>query len=154
MAYTVYHLHSDDSLLDSCTKYSEYVDLAVAQGMKAIASTEHGKPSGWVSKKLYCQQKGIKFIHGVEIYLTETLEEKIRDNYHTVLLAKNYDGVLELNKLIELATRPDHTHYNPRITFDEFLAISPNIIKISACIASPLRKFPHSHEKYLRLAKA
>lgn len=35
MAYTVYHLHSDDSLLDSCTKYSEYVDLAVAQGMKA-----------------------------------------------------------------------------------------------------------------------
>ena len=154
MAYTVYHLHSDDSLLDSCTKYSEYVDLAVAQGMKAIASTEHGKPSGWVSKKLYCQQKGIKFIHGVEIYLTETLEEKIRDNYHTVLLAKNYDGVLELNKLIELATRPDHTHYNPRITFDEFLAISPNIIKISACIASPLRRLPHSHEKYLRLAKA
>ena len=52
MAYTVYHLHSDDSLLDSCTKYSEYVDLAVAQGMKAIASTEHGKPSGWVSKAI------------------------------------------------------------------------------------------------------
>ena len=68
--YTVYHLHSDDSLLDSCTKFEDYVDLAVQQGMTAIASTEHGKTTGWVKKKLYCDKQGIKFIHGVEIYLT------------------------------------------------------------------------------------
>lgn len=153
MNYTAYHVHSDYSLLDSSTKFSEYVDLAVSQGMTAIASTEHGKPSGWVEKKLYCQKKGIKFIHGVEIYLTETLEEKVRDNYHTVLLAKNYDGVMELNQLIELSTRPDHHHYTGRITFDEFLHISPNIIKISACLASPLRRLPRSHPMYMPLAK-
>ncbi len=154
MNYTVYHLHSDYSLLDSCTRFSEYVDLAVAQGMTAIASTEHGKPSGWVEKKLYCQKKGVKFIHGVEIYLTESLEEKVRDNYHTILLAKNYEGVRELNRLIEVATRPDHLYYVPRLSFDEFFAITPNIIKISACLASPLNKLPHYHEKYLRLVKA
>lgn len=152
-SYTVYHLHSDYSLLDSCSKFSEYVDLAVEQGMTAIASTEHGKPSGWVEKKMYCDSHGIKFIHGVEIYLTESLDEKVRDNFHTVLLAKNYDGVMELNKLIELSTRTDHMYYTNRLTFDEFLSISPNIIKISACLASPLAKLPRYHEMYQRLVK-
>ena len=52
-------MHSDYSLLDSCTKFSEYVDLAVQNGQKAIASTEHGLPRGWLSKKLYCDKMGI-----------------------------------------------------------------------------------------------
>ena len=29
MNYTAYHVHSDYSLLDSCTKFEEYVDLAI-----------------------------------------------------------------------------------------------------------------------------
>lgn len=151
--YCVYHLHSDLSLLDSTTHFEEYVDLAVSQGMTAIASTEHGLPRSWVAKKMYCDEKGIKFIHGVEIYLTEKLEPKVRDNYHTILLAKNPAGVHELNRLIELSSRPDHMYYNNRLTFDEFLSISPNIIKISACLASPLAKLPPFHERYLDLLK-
>lgn len=151
--YCVYHLHSDLSLLDSTTNFKDYVDLAVSQGMTAIASTEHGLPRSWVEKKMYCDEKGIKFIHGVEIYLTERLEPKVRDNYHTILLAKNIDGVHELNRLIELSTRPDHMYYNNRISFDEFLNISPNIIKISACLASPLNKLAAYHERYNELLK-
>jgi len=151
--YTVYHLHSDLSLLDSCSRFQEYVDLAKAQGMKALASTEHGIPRSWVEKKLACDAAGIKFIHGVEIYITMSLDEKVRDNYHTVLLARNMDGIHELNQLIELSTRPDHFYYNNRITFEEFLAISPNIIKISACLASPLSKLDSSDPMYMRLAK-
>ena len=153
MSYCVYHLHSDLSLLDSCSKFQEYVDLAKSQGMTAIASTEHGLPRSWVEKKMACDAAGIKFIHGVEIYLTASLDEKVRDNYHTVLLAKNEDGVHELNELIELSTRPDHFYYNNRITFEEFLAISPNIIKTSACLASPLARLDPSDPMYLRLAK-
>lgn len=65
--FITYHLHSDYSLLDSCTKFQDYVELAKANGQPAIASTEHGKPLGWVSKKLYCDEAGIRFIHGVEI---------------------------------------------------------------------------------------
>lgn len=152
MSYCVYHLHSDLSLLDSCSKFSEYVDLAKSQGMTAIASTEHGIPRSWVEKKLTCDAAGIKFIHGVEIYITMSLAEKVRDNYHTVLLARNEDGIHELNRLIELSTRPDHFYYNNRITAEEFLAISPNIIKISACLASPLSKLDPSDPMYMRLA--
>lgn len=150
--YTVYHLHSDLSILDSCTKFSDYVNRAKECGMTAIASTEHGLPFEWTEKKMMCDAAGIKFIHGVEIYLTESLEPKVADNYHTVLLAKNEAGKCELNRLIELSTRPDHTYYKNRITFDEFMAISDNIIKISACLAGPLRKLDRSHERYMELA--
>lgn len=150
--YCVYHLHTDYSLVDSCSKFEEYVDAAVAQDMPAIAFTEHGKSLGWVRKKLYCDERGIKYIHGVEIYLTEQLEPKIRDNYHTVLLAKNLDGVRELNRLIGLSSDEQHFYYTNRISFDEFLQISDNIIKTSACLASPLNKLDDSHPRYLELA--
>ena len=152
-SYTVYHLHSDYSLLDSCSQFQEYVELAKSQGHTAIASTEHSKPLGWVSKKLMCDEAGIKFIHGVEMYLTESLEPKTRDNFHTILLAKNLDGVHELNRLIYLSSRPDHFYYTNRLTFDEFLSISGNIIKISACLASPLNKLKDEHPRYLELVR-
>ena len=151
--YIVYHLHSDYSLLDSCTKFQDYADLAVQNGQRAIASTEHGKPLGWVSKKMYCDSIGIRFIHGVEIYLTESLEERVRDNYHTVLLAKNLDGVLELNRLVSLSCDKEHFYYNNRLSFDEFLSISDNIITTSACLASPLNKLPEDHPRYMELAR-
>ena len=40
--YVVYHLHSDYSLLDSCTDCKEYINKAVELGQKAICFTEHG----------------------------------------------------------------------------------------------------------------
>lgn len=147
--YVVYHLHTEDSLLDSCTNYKLYVDKAVELGQKAIAFSEHGNIYNWIEKKMYCDEHNIKYIHGIECYLTETLDEKIRDNYHTVLLAKNYDGVKEINNLIELSTRANHYYYKPRITFDEFFALSDNVIKISACLASPLNKLRYELDKPL-----
>lgn len=146
--YVVYHLHTEQSLLDSCTNYKDYVDRAVELGQKAIAFTEHGNVFTWVEKKMYCDAKGIKYIHGVECYLTEQLEPKVRDNYHTVLLAKNYEGVKEINRLCYIASQPDHFYYRPRLTFDEFLGISDNVIKISACLASPLNEWRKKYAQY------
>ena len=48
---------------------------------------------------------------------------KIRDNYHTILLAKNEEGIKELNTIVGRATRPDHMYYKPRVTFEEFFAL-------------------------------
>lgn len=154
--YTVYHLHTEDSLLDSCTNYKSYVDKAKELGQTAIAFTEHGNIYNWIEKKMYCDENNIKYIHGMECYLTIGLDEKIRDNYHTILLAKNYKGVQEINRLIELSTKADHFYYKPRITFDEFLALSDNVIKISACLASPLNCLRNNNEVanvYDRLCK-
>lgn len=139
--YVTYHLHTEVSLLDSCTNHKLYTDKAVELGQTAIAFTEHGNIFNWVEKKMYCDEMGIKYIHGIEVYLTETIdeEEKVRDNYHTILLAKNYEGVKEINRLFTLSHSESHFYYKPRITFDEFLDISDNVIKTSACLQSPLR---------------
>lgn len=151
--YTLIHSHTDYSLLDSCTSYQELIDTAIDAGMKAIAITEHGLPRGWIAKALYCNSKGVKFLHGVEMYLTEQLEPKVRDNFHTILIAKNADGVKELNELVSRSTQEDHFYYTNRISFDEFLNISDNIISTSACLASPLNKLPHDHPRYMEMAR-
>lgn len=129
-------------MLDSCTNYKLYIDKAVELEQKAICFTEHGNIYNNIEKKMYANSKGLKYLHGVEIYLTAALEPKQRDNYHTILIAKNFDGVKEINLLVDLSTRQDHMYYKPRITFEEFFNISDNVIKISACLASPLSKYP------------
>lgn len=68
-------------------------------------------------------------------------------------MAKNMDGVRELNSLISMSCDKDHFYYTNRITFDEFLNISDNIISTSACLASPLNKLPSEHPRYMELAQ-
>ena len=144
--YTVYHLHSDLSNgvtnIDSVTKYGEYIEKAKELGMKAMAFSEHGSVFEWWHKKSAIEAAGMKYIHAIEAYLTVTLDEKVRDNYHCVLLAKNYDGFLELNRLVSRSfDRTDnHFYYVPRITFDELFDTSDNILITTACIGGVFGK--------------
>ena len=144
--YTVYHLHSDLSNgvtnIDSVTKYGEYIDRAKECGMKALAFSEHGSVFEWWHKKSAIEAAGMKYIHAVEAYLTVSLDEKVRDNYHCVLLAKNYDGFLELNSLVSgsFNRKDNHYYYAPRITFDELYATSDNIIITTACVGGVFGK--------------
>lgn len=146
--YVVYHLHSDLSNgvtnIDSVTKYKEYIDYAKSLGMTAMAFSEHGSIFEWIHKKEAIEAAGMKYLHCVEAYLTEDtdIENKHRDNYHCVLIAKNYDGVKELNKLISNSfNRHDHHfYYMPRITFEELFETSNNIIVTTACIGGVLGK--------------
>lgn len=144
--YFCYHLHSDLSNavtnIDSVTKYSEYIDMAKECGMTALAFSEHGSLMEWWHKKSSIEAAGLKYVHAVEAYLTVTLDEKIRDNYHCVLLAKNYDGFLELNSLVSgsFNRKDNHYYYAPRITFDELFATSDNIIITTACIGGVFGK--------------
>lgn len=152
-SFVTYHLHSEYSLLDSTTKFSEYIELAKRDGCKAIGVSEHGLPRGYLEDWLKCREAGIKLLIGCEVYLTEALEPKIRDNYHTILIARNKEGLKELLLLAKMASQDDHFYYVPRISFSEFLNISNNIIKTSACLASPLNKLDTDHPLYLKLAK-
>ena len=54
---------------------------------------------------------------------------------------------------MSLSCREDHFYYVNRLTFDEFIGLSPNIITTSACLASPLNKLPESHPQYYDLVK-
>lgn len=142
--YTILHLHSDMSNgttnIDSITKFDEYIKRAADLGMTAIAFSEHGNLFSWVKKKETCEKYGLKYIHGCEIYITESLTDKKRDNYHTCLYAKNYDGVKEINQLISNANNREdgHFYYVPRVHINEFLTLSDNIIVTSACLGGVL----------------
>lgn len=155
--YTILHLHTDLSTattnIDSVTKSEDYIKRASELDMKAIAFTEHGNILNWAKKKENCEKYGLKYIHGIEAYLTETLDEKIRDNYHCCLYAKNYDGVKELNKLISKSfnRKDNHFYYTPRITLDELEQTSDNIIITSACLGGIFGKADkYIQDRYLK----
>lgn len=144
--YTLYHLHSDLSNavtnIDSTTKYQQYVEAAKNCGMQALAFSEHGSAFEWYHKKAAIEAAGMKYIHAVEAYLTFDLTQKVRDNYHVVLLAKNYAGFLELNRLISQSfnRNDNHFYYVPRIGFDELIHTSDNIILTTACVGGVFGK--------------
>lgn len=139
--YVVYHLHSDLSNgvtnIDSVTKFKDYVDRASELGMTAMAFSEHGSVFEWLHKKDYIESKGMKYIHACEVYITASPEIKVRDNMHCVLIAKNYSGFKELNKLVSRSfnRNDNHFYFTPRIYLDELFNTSENIIITSACIA-------------------
>ena len=146
--YTILHLHSMLSNgvtnIDSVTPYDQYIDKAHELGMAAMAFSEHGSVLGWVKKKLHMEELGMKYIHAEEFYLTNTLDEKVRDNYHCLLIAKNYAGVLELNKLSSKSFNRGNNsfYYVPRITIEDVKNTSDNIIVSTACLGGVLNKAP------------
>jgi DNA polymerase-3 subunit alpha len=166
--YTVYHLHSDLSNgvtnIDSVTKFAEYVDYAKSLGMTALGFSEHGCIFQHIKKKETIEKPGMKYIHGEEFYLTESLEPKQKDNYHVVIMAKNYEGFLELNKLSSIAfsrstaqtcNAAEHFYYVPRITMNELEGISDNLICTSACLGGILSKGNESlKERFVRFLVA
>ncbi|MET3505446.1 DNA polymerase III subunit alpha [Halalkalibacter oceani] len=154
----IYHLHTMLSNptagtgADSSTSYEAYLDLAERYEMKAIAFSEHGNIFNWLKKKEAIEKRGMKYIHANEVYLTEHNDKEkglIRDNFHFMLLAKNFDGVKELNKLTSKSfNREDgHFYYNPRITFEELFSTSDNILMTSACLASPFWRYIKKGDK-------
>lgn len=133
-------------MMEVISGVNHYIDLSQKHGYDAVCITEHGNILNWVQKKNEIESAGLKYIHGVEAYITNSFEEKLRDNYHLILLAKNYEGVLELNHLIansfkgkgDKETEDKHFYYNPRISFDELKVTSDNILVLSACLGGPL----------------
>lgn len=153
--YCIYHLHSDMSNgvtnIDSVTKFQKYIDRAKETGMKAMAFSEHGSVFAWDLKKEAIERAGMKYIHAEEFYITQTLEEKIRDNWHCVLIGKNWNGVRELNYLASKSfnRKDNHFFYVPRITINDLLSTSDNIIITSACLGGPLNHAPENIVKQL-----
>ncbi len=142
--FTYIHLHSmlsnGTTNIDSITNFRDYVAKAKELGMKAMCVTEHGNIYEWVHKKEEINKAGMKYIHGIEAYVTESINEKTRDNYHCVLMCRNLDGVYELNQLISKSynRQDNHFYYVPRITIDELINTSENIIISTACLGGIL----------------
>lgn len=144
------HLHthtdlSNNSMFESVTNVGDYINKAIEWNMPAVCITNHGSVASWLSNKNQIEKSGLKYIHASEIYVTldnNDSESKTNDNYHMVLIAKNWDGVKELNTLSSNSyNREDnHYYYKPRVFFDELKETSDNILILTACLGSGLNQ--------------
>ncbi len=119
MSFTHLHVHSHYSLLQAVPKIDELVKRTKELGMTALALTDNGNLYGAIEFYKECTAKGIKPILGVDFYVaprTRHDKEGRLDTKRTrhMLLAKNYDGYMNLIKLVTDSNIEGY-YYKPRI---------------------------------------
>jgi len=137
MSYTPLHLHTTFSVLDSIIKIPELVKRLKELEISSCAITDHGNLHGAIDFYSECDESGIKPILGMEAYITEdpdNSEEKKRDNFHLVLLAKNEIGWKNLVWLSGNAYL-NNFYYRPRIYRPLLEERSEGLVALSACLA-------------------
>jgi DNA polymerase-3 subunit alpha len=149
MSYAGLHVHTHYSLFDGIATPQEYVDRAVELGMPAIAITDHGSLSGHREMYRAAKEAGIKPILGVEGYICrdrfnyEDKKEKndpLDLNYnHLIILAKNPQGLENLNKLNEIGWT-EGFYKKPRIDWQVLEQYKEGLIVTSGCLSGVLAK--------------
>ncbi len=149
MNYVGLHVHTHYSLMDGVATPQEYVDRAVQLGMPALAITDHGTLSGHREMYRAAKTAGIKPILGIEGYIAADRFDH-RDKAerttpldliynHIVILAKNQQGLENLNKLNEIAWT-EGFYKKPRIDFAVLEKYKDGLIVLSACLSGLIAK--------------
>jgi len=137
------HCHTQYSLLDGAASIPGLFKKAAADGMKALAITDHGNMFGvfqFVAEA--AKHEGVKPIVGCEFYVVEdrhqhtfTKEKKDR-RYHQLLLAKNPEGYKNLVKLCSLGYIQGLYGKYPRIDKELILQYHEGLIATTCCIGA------------------
>ena len=140
--FTHLHVHSQYSILDGAASVSALVEKAKADGMTALALTDHGTMFGIKEFHAACKKAGIKPILGCETYVAvRDLHDKsdVVDRYgdHLILLAKNRTGYLNLVKLISIANT-EGFYYKARIDKKTLEKYSEGLIVSTACLGGEI----------------
>ncbi|MCK7554496.1 DNA polymerase III subunit alpha [Chitinophaga sedimenti] len=158
MKFSHLHVHTQYSLLDGAADIKSLYKKSIADGMPALAITDHGNMFGAFSfvaeaynNKLNPEDPKdkrlkVKPIVGCEFYLVEnrhkrafTREEKdIR--YHQVLLAKNDEGYRNLIKLCSLGYMEGLYGKYPRIDKELILQYHKGLIATTCCLGASVPK--------------
>ncbi|MCX6744415.1 MAG: DNA polymerase III subunit alpha [Candidatus Parcubacteria bacterium] len=138
MKFVPLHVHSHYSLLDGLAKIDDLVAKAKADGIEAMALTDHGSMYGIIEFYQKAKKAGIKPILGVETYVAPYGRQNKRsrideERYHLILLAKNNVGYQNLLKLVTIA-HLEGFYYKPRIDLDILEKYSEGLIGLSACL--------------------
>lgn len=157
--FTHLHNHTNHSVLDGLTKIPELIDLVQEYGMDAVAMTDHGTLSGWISFYKTALEKGVKPILGIETYVAarkhtdrDPAKDKVR--YHLTLLAKNEQGMRNLMRLSTIANL-EGVYYKPRIDHDLLEKYGEGLIVLSGCASGEVAESLRSgdYDKALEIAK-
>ncbi len=132
------HNHTEYSLLDGLSQIKPMLNRVKELGMDTIAITDHGVMYGVIDFYNACLNKGIKPIIGCEIYMSKRsrFDKQAQidaDQYHLVLLAKNYQGYQNLMKIVSKA-HLEGFYYKPRADIHLLKEFHQGLIATSACI--------------------
>lgn len=143
------HSHTQYSLMDGLCSPAELLGAAKDLGHHALAFTDHGTLAVHREAQKAARDAGMKPILGVEAYISETdrfdrRDIKKRDDNtkvfnHIVLLAKNQEGVGNLNKLSELAWT-EGFYRKPRIDAEALSDNGGGLIVLSGCMNGIISK--------------
>ena len=144
------HVHTYYSILDGQSPVQKIVDKAVANGMRGMASTDHGNMFGVKELYNYCNKingklkdegkEPFKPIFGCEMYVAHRRKsDRVKEKgdmggYHLIVLAKNYKGYKNLIKLVSRAW-VDGYYMRPRTDREDLEKYHEDLIVCSACIA-------------------
>jgi len=140
--FTHLHCHTQFSLLDGATSIDGMIAKAAADGMPAVALTDHGNMFGAFKFVNSANKKGIKPIVGCEFYLVEDRFKKQftkqnRDKrYHQLLLAKNQEGYKNLSRLCSLGYIEGMYSKYPRIDKELLVRYKEGLIATTCCIGA------------------
>ncbi|MGN6646442.1 MAG: DNA polymerase III subunit alpha [Cytophaga sp.] len=136
------HVHSQFSLLDGAASIKGLVGKAAANGMKALALTDHGNMHGIFQFVAEAVKNNVKPIVGCEFYLVEDRFKKnfTKDNkdvrYHQLLLAKNPEGYKNLIKLCSMGYIDGLYGKYPRIDKELVLQYHKGLIATTCCLGA------------------
>jgi len=152
------HVHTQYSVLDGQASVQALVDKAIADGMPAIAITDHGNMFGvkeftnYIKKAVKKhQEKGedvaLKPIIGCEVYVARhgkgNKRREVKDDargWHLILLAKNYQGYKNLIKIVSRAWT-DGLYYTPRTDHADLEKYHEGLICCSACLGGEIPQY-------------
>src|SRR5215216_6507045 len=149
MKFSHLHVHTQFSLLDGAASIQNLYQKAIADGMPALAISDHGNMFGvfeFVSqayKNLDANGKPkVKPIVGCEFYVVAdrtrrafTKEEKDQ-RFHQILLAKNETGYKNLVKLTSLGFKEGLYSKYPRIDKELVEKYHEGLIATTCCLGA------------------
>ena len=140
--YVHLHNHTQFSLLDGLTKIPKLIDFVKADGMQAVAMTDHGTLSGTVEFYKTAKKEGIKPLIGIETYVanrkhTDKDPQKDKQRFHLIIIAMNKIGYENLMRLSTIANL-DGFYYFPRIDHELLEQYNEGLIILSACMGGEI----------------
>ncbi len=136
------HVHTQFSLLDGAADIGKLLKKASADGMKAMAVTDHGNMFGAFKFVAEASRHNIKPIVGCEFYVVEehTKRQFTKDKkdvrWHQLLLAKNPEGYKNLIKLCSLGFMDGLYSKWPRIDKALILKHHKGLIATTCCLGA------------------
>jgi DNA polymerase-3 subunit alpha len=136
------HVHTQFSLLDGAADISKLYKKAAADGMKALAITDHGNMFGAFKFVAEAGKHNVKPIVGCEFYVVDDRHKKVftkekKDKrYHQLMLAKNAEGYKNLIKLCSLGYIEGLYSKWPRIDKELILKYHKGLIATTCCLGA------------------